>query len=295
LRLTVSSTSGQTATTDQIDGMSAMIVVYDPNGSFVTGGGWIQSPAGAYVANPTMAGKANFGFVSKYQKGANVPTGNTEFQFKTGDLNFHSTSYDWLVVAGAKAMYKGTGKINGAGSYGFLISAIDGDLQGGSPDRFRIKIWNGSNESAVVYDNQMGAADTASATTVLGGGSIVVHKPTGGGKGQMPNQAVATITEIPTEFALGRIEPNPCRGAARVTFDLPDASHVRLAVFDLIGRRVVDLADGAFEAGRHEMSWSGRDRSGAAVEPGIYFVRVDARGLATGQARHATARVMRVK
>ncbi len=62
-------------------------------------GGWITSPAGAYVLDTTLAGKATFGFVSKYQKGATVP-GNTEFQFKVADLNFKSTSYDWLVVAG---------------------------------------------------------------------------------------------------------------------------------------------------------------------------------------------------
>ena len=42
-------------------------VVCDPNGSFVTGGGWIHSPAGAYTANPSRTGQANFGFVSKYK------------------------------------------------------------------------------------------------------------------------------------------------------------------------------------------------------------------------------------
>jgi hypothetical protein len=75
--------------------------------------------------------------VSKYLKGASVPTGDTEFQFKVGDLNFKSTSYDWLVVSCTKAQYKGTGTINGGGNYGFLITALDG-----SPDRFRIKIWD---------------------------------------------------------------------------------------------------------------------------------------------------------
>ncbi len=77
-----------------------MIVVYDPSAGFVTGGGWINSPAGAYAADPTLTGKATFGFVAKYQKGANLPSGNTEFQFKVGNLNFKSTSYEWLVVAG---------------------------------------------------------------------------------------------------------------------------------------------------------------------------------------------------
>lgn len=157
------------------DTESVMVVVYDPSAGFVTGGGWINSPAGAYVADPTLTGKATFGFVSKYQKGANVPTGNTEFQFKAGDLNFKSTSYDWLVVAGARAQYKGVGTINGAGVYGFMLTAIDGQVNGGGGvDKFRIKIWDKTTDTPV-YDNMLGQADTAEPSTALGGGSIVIH------------------------------------------------------------------------------------------------------------------------
>jgi hypothetical protein len=116
------------------------IVVYDPSGSFVTGGGWINSPAGAYSANPSLTGKANFGFVSKYKKGENLPTGETEFQFQVANFAFHSSVYEWLVVAGPKAQYKGTGTVNGSGNYGFLLTATDGQQPGGgSVDKFRIK------------------------------------------------------------------------------------------------------------------------------------------------------------
>ena len=62
----------------------------------------------------TLSGKANFGFVSKYKKGAKAPTGQTEFQFQTADLNFHSGSYGRLVVTGSDyARFKGSGTING--------------------------------------------------------------------------------------------------------------------------------------------------------------------------------------
>jgi len=155
---------------------SQYAVVYDPFDGFVTGGGWIYSEAGAYVSDPSAEGKAIFGFVSKYKKGATVPTGNTEFQFKAGDLNFHSYSYDWLVVAGAKAMYKGTGTINGTGEYKFMLSAIDADINDNDSfdvDRFRIKIWD---STGVIYDNQIGADDNADPTTEIGGGQIVIHK-----------------------------------------------------------------------------------------------------------------------
>jgi len=152
-------------------------VIYDTGAGFVTGGGWINSPAGAYRPNPLLVGKANFGFVSKYEKGANVPTGETEFQFKAGNINFHSTVYEWLVVAGAKGQYKGSGTINGAGNYGFMLTVTDGDVKGGGGiDKFRIKI---TGPGGIVYDNGgPGSTDdiNGSVEQAIGGGSIVIHK-----------------------------------------------------------------------------------------------------------------------
>jgi hypothetical protein len=134
-----------------------------------------MSPGGAYPADPTLTGKATFGFVSKYifQKDKTTPvlSGNTEFQFHAGNLNFSSTSYQWLVVSGtSKATYKGSGTVNGVAGYGFLLSAIDG-----LPDKFRIKIWQ--TGGTVIYDNQIGGADDAEPTTAITGGSIVIHVP----------------------------------------------------------------------------------------------------------------------
>ena len=158
---------------------TAYIVVYDPNAGFVTGGGWINSLPGAYAPDLELAGKANFGFVSKYKKGQTVPDGNTEFQFHAATLNFKSDTYEWLVVSGSKAQFKGTGTINGQGKYGFILTATDGQVNGGGGvDKFRMKIWiiNPDNTAGdVVYDNQMGAAVDANPTTALGGGSINIQ------------------------------------------------------------------------------------------------------------------------
>ena len=143
-----------------------MFIVYDSSAGFVTGGGWIQSPEGAYKYDSTLCGgRASFGFVSKYQKGAHVPTGNTEFTFHVDNFKFKSTSYEWLVVAGTKAQFKGLGTINGAGNYGFMLTAEDGDNKG--QDTFRIKIWDASTE-AIIYDN--------GAQSPIGGGNIILHK-----------------------------------------------------------------------------------------------------------------------
>ena len=171
VKVTVSDKEGGTGTATT----SQYVVVYDPSAGFVTGGGWIDSPTGAYAADPMLAGKAGFGFVSKYQKGATTPTGQTQFRFHAGSLDFHSTAYQWLVIAGARAQYKGEGLLNGSAGYGFMLTANDGQVNGGGGvDRFRIKIWEQATGS-VVYDNQMGDAEDAAASTAIQGGSIVVH------------------------------------------------------------------------------------------------------------------------
>jgi PKD repeat protein len=156
--------------TEDSEPVCTIAVVYDPSAGFVTGGGWIYSEPGNYRPDTSLEGKASFGFVAKYKKGASVPDGNTEFQFKAGDLNFHSSSYEWLVVSGSnKAKFKGTGTINGEGPYKFMIWA--GDKAWDGVDSFRIKIWTEGNDDNPVYDN--GEEDGPG--TQISGGNIVVH------------------------------------------------------------------------------------------------------------------------
>jgi len=163
------------------------VVVYDPNGGFATGGGWIDSPPGAYTpgdsSDEDVTGKAHFGFVSKYKKGQSVPEGSTKFRFAAADLKFEATSYDWMIISGARVRYKGEGTVNnGAELYKFQVTALDADVSGAgiTEDGFRIKIWragSGDGEN-VLYDNGRGSDDATGngGTTPLGGGSIKIHK-----------------------------------------------------------------------------------------------------------------------
>jgi len=91
------------------------VVLYDPNGGYVTGGGSIASPAGALVANPALTGHADFGFVSKYFKSATNPKGETPFGLKIGAFRFNALNFDYLVISGPKAQFAGFGKVNDAG------------------------------------------------------------------------------------------------------------------------------------------------------------------------------------
>ncbi|MBX3348790.1 MAG: hypothetical protein KF747_08570 [Nitrospira sp.] len=96
-----------------------------------------------------------------------MPSGLTQFEFSAGQLDFHSTVYEWLAVGGPLAQFKGSGTINGLGEYGFLPTAKDSAITGGPPkDTFRIKIWD-KGTGLTVYDN--------GTDQPIGGGSIVIH------------------------------------------------------------------------------------------------------------------------
>ena len=176
INVSVADDDNATGTRSSAQSLPAYVVVYDPTTGYVTGGGWFNSPAGAYPASPSLTGHATFGFVAKYLTGSSVPTGNTQFHFHVGDLRFSSTKYDYLVVASAKAKYKGEGTIDGAGGYGFMVTAVDGDSkEPPGPDGFRIRIWHIAT-GAVVYDNVAGASEDSYSAANLVGGSVTVHK-----------------------------------------------------------------------------------------------------------------------
>jgi hypothetical protein len=79
-------------------------------------------------------------------------------------------------------------------------------------------------------------------------------------------------------FALAPAQPNPAHGATRLHFSLPAAARVQLEVIGVDGRRVRTLIDASMTPGDHEVVWDGRDESGQAVAPGLYFDRLTSAG-----------------
>lgn len=142
--------------------ISAPVVVFDPNGGFVTVGGWFMSPAGAYHPDPSKTGKASIGFVAKYVKHSANPVGHMQFTLKSVNQVFDATSFDYLVMTSMTAMVRGSCTLNDEGNYAFLIIAHDG-----SPDTLHIKIWDPTT-GEIIYDNDYDQP--------LGGGQIQVHR-----------------------------------------------------------------------------------------------------------------------
>ena len=95
----------------------------------------------------------------------------------------------------------------------------------------------------------------------------------GAGQTQAVLPALAQATAAASApFALETAAPNPATTSARIAFSLAEAGPARLSVYDVLGREVAVLADGAsMEAGRHEASLDA-----SALASGTYVVRLTA-------------------
>jgi endonuclease I len=69
--------------------------------------------------------------------------------------------------------------------------------------------------------------------------------------------------------------PNPFNPATAIEFQLPHAGEVRLLVYDVVGRHVRTLVSESRAAGRHRVTWDGRDATGRPVASGVYFSRLE--------------------
>jgi hypothetical protein len=82
---------------------------------------------------------------------------------------------------------------------------------------------------------------------------------------------------------LGPGTPNPFTDAMYISYTLPERGHVRLAAYDVAGRQVAVLADGAQDAGRHDLRWDGHDSAGDALPAGGYLLRLEIAGRVTSR------------
>jgi hypothetical protein len=77
---------------------------------------------------------------------------------------------------------------------------------------------------------------------------------------------------------LAQNAPNPFTGTTSIGFALPSKGRVSLEIFDVSGRRVVQLVDRVLPGGSHTIAWDGRDAAGARVASGVYLCRLKAGG-----------------
>ncbi len=85
--------------------------------------------------------------------------------------------------------------------------------------------------------------------------------------------------QVPATTMLGSPYPNPFRGSTSLRLALSREGKAKVAVYDLVGRRIRTLVDGVQPAGERTISWDGRDDGGRSVPAGLYLLRFEANGV----------------
>jgi hypothetical protein len=248
--------------------LEEIIVIYDPNGGNTYGGGYFNSPAGALKSDPTATGKASYGFAMNYFKNSTNPKGETQFELKIGDFEYNAVNFDYLSISGAKAQFKGTGKIIGGQSgINFIMTVIDGDLDGTGIDKVRMKIYN-KNTGAVYYDNQPGASDAALPTQAVGATSTIVISGSNASLTSANTNQKAEIEAKGIEVINGlevKAIPNPSSTSFTLNLEGNNtADKITMQVADMLGRIIETRT----------ISANSTIRIGEKYRPGTYFVRI---------------------
>jgi len=76
----------------------------------------------------------------------------------------------------------------------------------------------------------------------------------------------------------GVILPRPINPSTTISFGVPEASEVTLAIYNLRGQLIQTLHSGFIAAGWHSVVWNGTDFRGAKVASGVYVYRLESKG-----------------
>jgi hypothetical protein len=86
----------------------------------------------------------------------------------------------------------------------------------------------------------------------------------------------SAVDSLPSGFTFEQNYPNPFNPMTTFSFSLPEATHVKLDIYNILGKRVVSVLNEQLPAGRHTCEWDGRDGQGRQVASGVYFARLRA-------------------
>ncbi|NHZ84810.1 MAG: T9SS type A sorting domain-containing protein [Planctomycetia bacterium] len=92
----------------------------------------------------------------------------------------------------------------------------------------------------------------------------------------IPQLTTGENIQLPTVYALYQNYPNPFNPSATIRYDLPEDAFVRITIYDLLGRQIVNLVNEDVNAGYCSTIWNGTDSFGKPVGSGMYIYQIRA-------------------
>ena len=83
-------------------------------------------------------------------------------------------------------------------------------------------------------------------------------------------------SSLPTSFKLDQNYPNPFNPTTEISFSLPEQAHIRLTVYNILGKEIKTLYNGMHDAGSFTITWDGTNDQGLRMSSGVYIYRLEA-------------------
>jgi len=80
----------------------------------------------------------------------------------------------------------------------------------------------------------------------------------------------------PDTYALYQNYPNPFNPSTVITYSIAKQENVKVEIFNIVGEKIITLVHQPQTAGVHSLVWNSRNANGAAVNSGVYFVKLQA-------------------
>jgi hypothetical protein len=129
-----------------------------------------------------------------------------------------------------------------------------------------------------------------------GASAGIAQTPASAGEAANPGVGEKTLgARIPEGYALHANYPNPFNPTTRIQFDMPEASTVRLTIFNVLGQEIATLVNGEINAGFQQVEWNTENSNGRSVPSGIYMYRIDATSLTSGREFHDVKKMVLMK
>jgi hypothetical protein len=233
------------------------------------GAGFHMNLGPAYIVNSASFGNFQFGF--DYLDGNKHEIYNTiefnnnldttfadsvDYQHVLPDLEMHSHN-SWDSTLTITVTFDDFETVSDSGMFG------DRQEDGSLPDTPFLKLVSGSDliDAGVDVDLlYMGNAPDLGAFESTETASVLAHN---------------NIPVLPEDFNLTSY-PNPFNPRAVIKYDISRNEHVDIAIFEISGRKVIQLDQGYRTAGSHSLTWDATNTYGQQVATGLYILRIQA-------------------
>lgn len=266
----------------------SLVTIGIPGNDNISGGGFVvpKSSAGKYRGN--KGERTDFGFTMKYNKSCENIPGRASIIIRGENNKIYQVNSSAISSLSAYTIDKMPGKAAGFSASAELIDITNpfNQVTLGRDLCLKIEIYEDGKDSQMdaisitllgenlelLYSNNWDGTKTLPQRLDMntGSGTIKVLGPA-------LLSAVEGEKIIPKEYALFQNYPNPFNPSTTIQYDLPEASRVKIAIYDILGKEISLIVDGEIPAGRQQAVWNSQEHGSYAS--GIYILRIAAESL----------------